>query len=71
MITGHKKQRVRRQLTQYAAHILADDLSNRGVVNKRQVLAVMVEIVIGKIEDDVSPKEKKRRWLELENLINH
>jgi tRNA-2-methylthio-N6-dimethylallyladenosine synthase len=24
-----------------------------------------------KIEDDVSPKEKKRRWLELENLINH
>ncbi len=24
-----------------------------------------------KFKDDVSPKEKKRRWLELENLINH
>lgn len=24
-----------------------------------------------KLEDDVSPNEKKKRWLELENLINH
>jgi len=53
MVAGHKDHCIGGKLSHHAAYILPHDLLDRGVIDKGQFLVIVVEVVIGKVKDDI------------------